>query len=108
MTWLTISVLRKRSIWPQLSDDLNCERIIIHENKQFVVYEEDKSYGSGSIYNRGKVFPFGKSRWFHRAVTDREALEAAIAYAKDGDAASGPYRVMANEITEIQDLVDGL
>ena len=63
---------------------------------------------SHCIYDKGKTFSYGKRGWFRREITDREALEAAIIYAKESDAATSPYRAMAAEIIEIQSVVDNL
>lgn len=107
-SYLTIDVLRKQSIWPPLDKISGAERIIVHELGQFVVYDMDRHYSSFSIYDKGKIFSYGKRSWFRKEVTDREALEAAIIYAKETDGASNPYRAMAAEIVEIQSVVDSL
>jgi hypothetical protein len=107
-SWLNINVLAKRSVWPPLDLVPRPERIVTHEHGQFVVYDVDRDMSSHAIYDRDKIFPYGKKGWFRKEITDREALEAAINYAKEADGTTNPYRAMAAEIVEIQSVVDNL
>ena len=108
-SWLTVDTLSERSVWPSLNEiSHGVDRIVIHECGQFVIYELDKTMSGHCIYDRVKVLSYKKRGWFRREITDREALEAAIIYAKESDAATSPYRAMAAEIIEIQSVVDNL
>jgi len=106
MSWLGSGALRHIVIWPLDGLD-GVERCVVHEGAAFVVYQRDRAFPSGSIYDRTRVFPFGKKVWWQRRMDDWAALELAIAYANEANG-KGRYQEMAAEIGEIQDIIGEL